>query len=670
MRYSFDAAAVNASHPGKPLTLNEAVLFLPGWRGSNAWASCVSRTLCPSKRFNAAKQKNPTARPAQCSPSHNSRNDTISGHPLSIATSPSVVSSRSPRRARFCSISGCAGCEPAGVQTSARSQSPCQKNLNSMLRGHRHLNAHSARLLQEKAEAYKTRTALHTHNSDAAGLNSGSVNTKINPGDSGFHGFGTHESAGPHVTAPEDLGEANQEDQYSRGSHKASRLLQRASQRWENAAQVDERVMYVQSLQTKLESASESGNQRLLRAVLRGAVAALSAPRAHSVHDHRLYVLDEAAQQRLQTALQTRLRKIIISCLSTLDLQDPRSLPATLRIRSLIHEFEARTGAEVSLAQCGKHWSLIKATVSDVSRGSGAGLETSAATQHRPLAVARLRRPSWRPLDSGDHEVFNSPEVCQVESGQAAPKQRKRRLCVHLVPLSKCSHCEQCRHGHLKQECRTCASCPHGRTRSACASCSGQGCVHGKLFLQCRLCSGCAHGKARARCGKCNGCPHGKMRSDCVQCVGCEHGRVSRFCSKCNACPHGKLRQNCGHCRGCPHGKAKQSCAQCVGCPHGYLKSRCRFCSGCPHGKLPVNCVTCRPCPHGRLKRHCQLCSPCAHGYARSSCAQCNRCPHSAWKRDCAICNPCEHHQAKRACTQCSELRKRRRGTRGLDPES
>eukprot|EP00972_Heterocapsa_arctica_P032967 4850377-Heterocapsa_arctica.AAC.1 len=71
--------------------------------------------------------------------------------------------------------------------------------------------------------------------------------------------------------------------------------------------------------------------------------------------------MDELTIARLQWRLQGRLRKVVLTCLRQLDLADPKSLPALLRLRELVAGFEARSGLDASAARSGKQWGRIKA---------------------------------------------------------------------------------------------------------------------------------------------------------------------------------------------------------------------------------------------------------------------------------------------------------------------
>jgi len=70
--------------------------------------------------------------------------------------------------------------------------------------------------------------------------------------------------------------------------------------------------------------------------------------------------LDAAAQMRLEKELQVKLRKLLLKCLSQINIADTRSQPALDHLRSLISEFEQEFGVDVSEARAGKQWLRIK----------------------------------------------------------------------------------------------------------------------------------------------------------------------------------------------------------------------------------------------------------------------------------------------------------------------
>ena len=326
---------------------------------------------------------------------------------------------------------------------------------------------------------------------------------------------------------------------------KALRLMQKASQTWQNHPS-ECREVYVESLEKEMQEADGAENSAKLRMVLRRAVAALSPPRRLGDGCEGKLLASHASndQSMLATNLQSRLRKIVLCCLDRVDLADLRLAPVVQCLQSLLQTFEELCTGE-SMIGCRKQW---------------ARLQAKCAGTVPPEAAASL---SARAKGAED--------------------------CVGIVkPKSS-------------------ASCPHGKVRRSCAQCTG--CPHGKQPQQCPQCSACPHGKVKRNCSECTPCAHGKAKRICLQCTGCPHGKQKKYCLQCGACPHGKIKQNCLQCSACPHGKIKQNCLQCSACPHGKSKRNCLQCSACPHGKIKNNCVQCSACPHGKLKRNCRMCA-------------------------------------------------------------
>jgi len=458
---------------------------------------------------------------------------------------------------------------------------------------------------------------------------------------------------------------------------KAAALLHRAEQQWKDEESLVNQVAYVGHLKVRLMDALGVGDQRELRAVLRRIVAALAVPRgALAMSSESGLPLDEAAQERLQQALQSRLRNLALRCLRGLDLEDPRSAPALLRLQELILSFECQKSTDVSTARGGRQWQQLK-------RFSESCSQVSSVVQ----SVTTLPRPSFGPtLEQSLHGLQSASSrkdnYTLVKNVTSALGRRGSGMCEHGRTRQHCSLCKGCPHGRLKQNCASCrgcahgklkwvckvcsrcphgkakwscvkcVGCPHGRKKTSCAHCSS--CIHGKVKHHCGICKGCPHGRLKRNCPKCNGCEHGRLRAHCVQCRGCPHGHLKRSCSQCSGCPHGKLRRNCPQCSGCPHGKLRVVCGQCNGCPHGNAKSLCVQCVGCPHGKMVKQCVECSGCQHGRLKRNCRQCTGCPHGKVKHHCAVCTGCPHGKLKASCLTCSGCPHGRLKRNCSDCT----------------
>ncbi|CAJ1409177.1 unnamed protein product [Effrenium voratum] len=355
---------------------------------------------------------------------------------------------------------------------------------------------------------------------------------------------------------------------------KAVRLMQKASQTWQNHPS-ECREAYVASLEQEMQEADGAENSAKLRKVLRRAVAALSPPRRLGDGcEGKMTASPESDDQwTLATNLQSRLRKIVLRCLDRVDLADLRLAPVLQCLQSLLQRFQELVTGQSRIA-CKKQW---------------ARLQARCASTMPPEAAASL-------------------SACAKGAEDSA--------------------------GIVKPEFS--GSCPHGKLRRSCAQC--RGCPHGKWRQNCPQCSGCPHGKVKSKCSECQPCPHGKVKYDCTQCTGCPHGKRKKYCLQCGACPHGKVKCNCLQCSACPHGNIKYNCMQCVGCPHGKHKPHCLQCGACPHGKVKRNCLQCSACPHGNIKRNCRQCTACPHGTAKRSCLQCSACPHGKLKSSCRMC--------------------------------
>ena len=332
---------------------------------------------------------------------------------------------------------------------------------------------------------------------------------------------------------------------------KAVRLMQKASQTWQNHPS-ECREAYVESLEQEMHEADGAENSAKLRMVLRRAVAALSPPRRLGDGCEGKLLASHASndQSTLATNLQSRLRKVVLRCLDRVDMADLRLAPVQQCLQLLLHTFQELVTSE-SMIGCRKQW---------------ARLQAKCASTMPPQAAASAKG---------------------AEDGAGIVK-----------PESSAS----CPHGKLRRSCAQCRGCPHGKWAHNCPQCSA--CPHGKLKHLCLQCSACPHGKVKHNCSECKPCPHGKVKRNCVQCTGCPHGKEKRMCLQCSACPHGNVKRNCVQCSACPHGKMKNNCVRCSACPHGKIKKNCVQCSACPHGKLKRNC---RMCAEARGKVNCTL---------------------------------------------------------------
>ncbi|CAJ1360473.1 unnamed protein product [Effrenium voratum] len=287
---------------------------------------------------------------------------------------------------------------------------------------------------------------------------------------------------------------------------KAVRLMQRASQTWQNHPS-ECREAYVESLEQEMQEADGTENSAKLRMVLRRAVAALSPPRrlGDGCEDKMTASIPSNDEWTLATNLQSRLRKIVLRCLNRVDMADLRVAPVLQCLQSLLQRFQELVTGESRIA-CKKQWARLQAKCASTV----------------------------------------PPEAAAI--------------------LSACAKGAEDGAGIAKPE--SSASCPHGKLRRSCAQCTG--CPHGKRANDCPQCSVCPHGIVKRNCSECTPCPHGKVKYDCTQCTGCAHGKQKRFCLQCGACAHGRIKQNCiecsncVQCSACPHGKLKRNCRMCA----------------------------------------------------------------------------------------------------------
>ncbi|CAJ1360474.1 unnamed protein product [Effrenium voratum] len=134
---------------------------------------------------------------------------------------------------------------------------------------------------------------------------------------------------------------------------KAVRLMQRASQTWQNHPS-ECREAYVESLEQEMQEADGTENSAKLRMVLRRAVAALSPPRrlGDGCEDKMTASIPSNDEWTLATNLQSRLRKIVLRCLNRVDMADLRVAPVLQCLQSLLQRFqELVTGETGSLAR-------------------------------------------------------------------------------------------------------------------------------------------------------------------------------------------------------------------------------------------------------------------------------------------------------------------------------
>lgn len=189
-------------------------------------------------------------------------------------------------------------------------------------------------------------------------------------------------------------------------------------------------------------------------------------------------------------ALQQRLRRVVLSCLEKLQLEDPK-------IRTSL--------------------GFLEILLREVSEMAAKGV----------LAAHR----DWLNLQMKCGMLKEKCIEVSEDKGQTALEKR----CEHGIRRGERGECKQCR------------PCPHGNSRYHCNQC--RPCPHGKVRKDCAICAGCPHGKLKQNCGKCRPCPHGKLRQNCKNCSGCPHGKLKFDCRFCYSCAHGRLKRRCTLCR-------------------------------------------------------------------------------------------------------------------------
>lgn len=209
------------------------------------------------------------------------------------------------------------------------------------------------------------------------------------------------------------------------GARKASLLLHRSVVRWQSQTSLRDREAFIAALRAKFDNAVATGDAYALRAVLRGAVAALAMPIARRQASDAPRPLDEAARERLEMALQARLRELALACLKRLDCADRRSFPALDRLRHLIERFEC-CGVGVSEARAGEQWRRLKAAVAGEVEpvpveGHGGDTAASAAAAQDEVAekgpaVSKVK--AW-----GQEELRELREVIETKLGACRGEQ-------------------------------------------------------------------------------------------------------------------------------------------------------------------------------------------------------------------------------------------------------
>ncbi|CAJ1451046.1 unnamed protein product [Effrenium voratum] len=159
------------------------------------------------------------------------------------------------------------------------------------------------------------------------------------------------------------------------GGEKAVRLMQKASQMWQNHPS-ECREAYVDSLEQEMQEADGAENSAKLRMVLRRAVGALSPPRrlGDGCDGKMTASIPSNDEWMPATNLQSRLRKIVLRCLDRVDLADLRLAPVLQCLQSLLQRFQELVTRE-SVIECREQWARLQAkcasTMPPEARSSG-----------------------------------------------------------------------------------------------------------------------------------------------------------------------------------------------------------------------------------------------------------------------------------------------------------
>ena len=495
---------------------------------------------------------------------------------------------------------------------------------------------------------------------------------------------------------------------------KAVRLMQRASQTWQNhPSECREAYVYVESLEQEMQEADGAENLAKLRMVLRRAVAALSPPRClgDGCEGKMPASIASNDQSTLATNLQSRLRKIVLRCLDRVDLADLRLAPVLQCLQARLQTFQELVASESRIA-CKKQWARLQAKCASTLPPEAASLGVAGLSglpgkgQKRRAEMMRAEEPekpdSAKPVDAcGDKAVRlmqrasqtwqNHPSECreayvesleqEMQEADGAENLAKLRMVLRraVAALSppRClgDGCEgKMPASTAPNDQATLATNLQSRLRKIVLRCLDrvdladlrlapvQQCLQARLQTFQELVTGesriaCKKQWARLQARFASTVPTEAAASLSACAKGAEDGAGIVEPESSASCPHGKLRRSCSQCTGCPHGKWASNCPQCSVCPHGKVKRHCVQCSACPHDRLKQNCLECSACPHGKVRRHCLQCTGCPHGKVKFRCLQCSPCPHGKIKRNCVQCSPCPHGKLKGSCRMCAEAR-------------
>ena len=381
-----------------------------------------------------------------------------------------------------------------------------------------------------------------------------------------------------------------------------SRKLQRSITRFHNA-DLEERLQMLEAAETLLSdllNAVELDGDAICKLLCRcaGWLHAPGSFEARHIAATQVAATD-AATVSDPSGLQRRVRRLLISALSSLDLSD-------------ITTYQAVETAVVYIVQLmqGKETLFC---------GNGQSLAVRQWRQLRELLVIddAQRVPAKRKAsDETETREFLQDKVAKRVSKDRStaiasayrPNERIRSLpsvyeATDRVVLLQCSKCvtristswfwKQPRHGRIyavvphngHQTCgrklgkrcpwislegtRTCLDNfeqldfrDHKCRRSLCKECGGREiCPHNRQRKLCKECGGssiCIHNRQRSLCKDCGGrgiCPHNRQRSFCKECGGssiCRHNRQRSYCKACGGsgiCPPGRRRYRCSACK-------------------------------------------------------------------------------------------------------------------------
>ncbi|CAE8596352.1 unnamed protein product [Polarella glacialis] len=241
---------------------------------------------------------------------------------------------------------------------------------------------------------------------------------------------------------------------------------------------------------------------------MREAAAALAAPRQKAVLNAAAAHMPEDAQERLQTNLQSQLRKLICKGLAYLDLSDAGTAsqlePALSFMKLLIERFKVR--GQLEEARAAKQWlrlqglltteattqaeANLEILLTEGNHRRGGGLKTTKGGVYTPNPKNQ-DNPLIR--NTGNDVILNCNK-CGIELRSSwifdylgkvhilVPKHGHSACGGRYVPTDAKLSVRQDNPTHLD-------ICPHGSQSRHCVKCGGSGiCVHKKRFSRCPPC--------------------------------------------------------------------------------------------------------------------------------------------------------------------------------------